>query len=81
MPIFNQILNFLIRSSAKTLSSSLGGNDTLEETDANDYGNEVSKNLGNGDGVNGVDKKRTSHGYKKFFKAKSVTSNEDTENE
>ena len=75
------LLNFLIRSSLKTLSSSLGGNDNLEETDANDYGDEVSKNLGNGDGGNGVDKKRTSHGYKKFFKAKSVTSNEDTENE
>jgi hypothetical protein len=34
-----------------------------------------------GHGGNGVDKKRTSHGYKKFFKAKSVKSNEDTENE
>ncbi|WP_207632583.1 DUF6443 domain-containing protein [Foetidibacter luteolus] len=49
-----------------------------EEEKAIGETNNKSKELKNGDGGNGEDKKRTSHGAKKLFKAKNTTSNEES---
>jgi len=56
-------------------TSKPGGMDNAEEENAINETNKISKEKGNGDGGNGVDKKRTSHGAKGLFKAKSTISN------
>ncbi|MDA3616115.1 RHS repeat-associated core domain-containing protein, partial [Polluticaenibacter yanchengensis] len=67
----NNLVKFI-----KDLLTKKKGVDDVEEENAINETNTLSKEKANGDGGNGADKKRTTHGAKGLFKAKSTTSNQ-----